>query len=210
MSRNEAIFLIESGPLLEAAKQYVADFSAAQDKIIKFCKDIGARRFVASRIDQRLLGVVFEGEPLEGFKRADRRGVSYPKAKSDWADRMKEACPGIGLTAFQRIQAIWPVPTWANYESESSSGGSCIGDPFMPMYFMFPHEDGPFAVLVPDVPAYLADRKAQGERVTNIPEDYKLEFPGLKRLSDDEWDLICLQDKISRDKAEKAAQEAKG
>lgn len=210
MSKEEAFFLIESGHLLDAAKKFVADYLYAREKIITFCKGIGVDRFVADRLDYSLLGVVFKGEPLEGFKRPDKKGVSYPKVTSDWAARMKDACPGIGLTQTQRIEAIWPVPTWCNYEGENSSGSCCIGDTFMPMYFLFPHEEGPFAVLVPDVPAHLAYRKSLGERVTNIPEDYKLEFPGLKRISEDEWDLICLQDKIARDKAEKAAQEAQG
>ena len=198
---KDALLLIESGLALKLVRESIAEYSRVAREVAALSKELGVQRGTTDITKGVLLGVVFQGEVHADFRKPDRRGVSYPRKGSNWHRRFEEQ-KGYASQA-SVIAAAFGVPLTINYKDVSRSGDSfegsrCIGSPLNECGFLWISKDGPFAMWVPDVEAIVAAEVAQGRTVEEPAASFKLSIDGCRRIRQEEWEIMVLQDKLKK------------
>lgn len=202
---DNAIFMIEGGKALELVKHFVKDVRRVRNATIALSKEAGAERFMISSSSGVLTGVDFGGNAHHpDFKAPDRRGVCFPKKKSEWAERFRKQ---IGHdSASTVISRAFDIPLSLSYgKEEPLEGWRHIGYPLDECGFLYASEKGPFAMYVVDVPAEVAALKKQGYKVGEPAASFKMEFDGCRRIEKEEWDILVAQHKLAQRRAEAVA-----
>lgn len=204
MTRRDLYFAVEGGRTLKLARKHVAERAAVEEVNRALAKELGAERYVVSVLDGVLCGVVFSGAVHPDFKKPDRRGVSYPKAKTGWRIRLSD------LTGYDRrgygLAKALGVPTTIHYTFEDGRGmgaisrgiGSGVG-------FLYLSEDGPFALYIPDVAHVVADYEARGYTVCDECKNFKPEFDGARQILKEEWELVVARHNLAEAEEKVAA-----
>lgn len=184
-------FLIEGGKALELVKRHIQEVKAAETRAIKLCKEIGAKYWTGDKLTGRLTGVVFApGQtPHPDFLKPGRFGICYPRKKSEWFNRI-QAVKGHPITS-ELISQELGVPVTLHWKNAFMH----LGHPFKQAGFVYPSEDGPYGMYIPDVQSAI---KAARRGLPNEPErSFKPEFEGCKRILRQDWELIVAQHDVA-------------
>lgn len=204
-----AVFMIEGGKALEMVKHHISERLRVQQENRVLAKDLGVTEVCTDNMTGQLRGVVFDGEIHPEFtKPKGRHGISYPKKKTAWHERF--AAQRGHHYAAQWIAEELGVPLWIRYRNERGNGGSSIGNPLNECGFLYLGVDGPYAMWVPDVPAYVAEHLVEGDAVDEPAASFKLEFEGCRRIEREEWEIIVAQHKLAEKKAAALAESEGG
>lgn len=203
MSKN-AIFMIEGGKPLEMIKQHIAERMRVRQEIRELAKELGVEEVHTDRGNGVLRAVVFTGDVHPEFTKPKKDGASYPKKGSIWAKRLAEQKGYRDPSEW--ISSEFGVPLTVSYKTQDGGWGStCIGNFINECGFLYLSEEGPYAMWVPDVPAYVAQYSGDGTIVDEPAASFKMEFKGCRRIEDEEWEILVLQDKLAKKKSERAA-----
>lgn len=207
MESKSVIFAIEGGDALCLVKQHIADRIAAQEAARELAKELGVEHIYTDRFEGKLLGVAFRrGFVHKDFTKPDRKNISYPRKGSEWEKRF------LAQTGYTNpvhlISEFFSIPLSLSYTCEGGGTGfTGVGNPFVECGFLYMSAEGPYAMWVPDVPACVARREADGSRVAEPAKSFKLEIDGCRRIDQEEWDLIAAQYKFDQKKREREKQE---
>lgn len=197
-------FAVESGTTLELAHKHVAEANATAERNAALIEPLGVEKYTVSFFDGFVDGVVFNGAPHKDFKKANKHGVSYPKAKTEWAEKFA-ASKGYDKSGFELAKMLG-VPTVLNYKSKDSDGWTHTSSGFSSgVGFLYLSEDGPFALYVPDIAAQVADYEARGYTIDDACKKFKPEFDGARPILKEEWELVVAQHDLEKAKRRVAA-----
>lgn len=207
MDIKNALFLIESGPALDLVQRHIAERVRVKDEVNVLATELGAERISADRLTGVLLGVVFKDKIHPDFTKPRRvDGASFPKKKTAWAKRFAAQTGHENQT--EAISRLFNIPLSLNYSNgQGSEGVSMIGSPFQECGFLYLGKEGPYAMWVPDVPAYVAeyekkrdclDESKVGYTVEEPAKSFKLEFDGCRRMLNEEWELMVAQHNLNQ------------
>jgi hypothetical protein len=202
--RRDLYFAVESGATLELAHKYVSERLETIKRNAALIEPLGVKKYIQSVTDGTVVGVEFEGKVHPDFKKPNKRGASFPKAKTEW-DAKFSAQTGYDRLGFDLAEALG-VPTGISYTSEGRHGcGALVGYGFSAgVGFLYLSTDGPFALYIPDVAAIVSEYEAEGKTVGDECKHFKPEFEGARPILKEEWDLAVARHKLA--KAEKAVQ----
>lgn len=200
---DNLLFLIEGGKPLELIQQHIAEKERVRQANLEICNELGVTSAYLDRMTGTILGVVFSTtEERDGWKKADRKGVSFPKKGSDWEKRLK-AQVGYADPA-EVIAKEFNIPTSLGYKSTDNdwSGWRMIGLPLRACGFLWASAHGPYAMWIPNVPGEVAKSKAEGFIVEEPANSFKPEIPGCRPMLEEEWELLCAQENLARKRLE--------
>lgn len=196
MTSQSLYFAIDGGTTLELARKHVAERAAVEDVNRALAKELGAEQYTVDFANGAICGVIFKGAPHADFKKADRRGVSSPKQKTEWAKRFADV-RGYDRRGFSLAKALG-VPTDISYNNETTRGGSCVSGGFSSgTGLLYCSSSGPFALYIPDVAAVVADYEARGYTVCDECKFFKPEFDGARQILKEEWELVVARHKLA-------------
>jgi hypothetical protein len=200
MSKN-VIFMIEGGKALEMVKQHIAERRRAAEEVALLAQELGIKEGMTNRTNGILTGVIFTEVVHPDFTKPKKRnGASYPKKGTEWAKRF-------AAQHGYRDPACWiaeefRIPTTIKYSKPGAGFGSYrIGSLLTECGFLFLSDEGPYAMWVPDVPAYVAQYSEDEWSVDEPAASFKLEFDGCRRIEDEEWKILVLQRKLAQKQA---------
>lgn len=202
MNRNP-IFLIESGPALALIKEHIQARELHRNVVIGMQKDLGEdnlRGVTTHRTNGRVLGFSFKSVP-KGWSKPNSLGTSRPKNNTHWTQRLAED-KGYPDPA-QVISEAFRIPLSIRYKTDDGEGQHCIGSMPAECGWLYLGPRGPFAMWVPDVPAYVKEHVDNGRTVTGPAAKFKLKFPGCRHILDEEWELMVAQDNLKQAKRKK-------
>lgn len=201
---NYLYFAVDGGKALELAKKHVAEHAATIERNVETVKPLNVDRYVVSVLDGTVCGVEFNGALHKDFKKPDRRGVSYPKKGTEWAEKFA-AVKGYDKRGFELAKELG-FPTTLYYKSDDCNGmtgttsgiNSGVG-------LLWISEDGPFALYVADISERVAYYESQGYTVDDACKHFKPKFDGARPILKEEWDLVVAQHELeeAKRKAEK-------
>lgn len=197
---KSAIYMIESGKALALVKHHIEETLRVADEARALAKAAGADRFRMS-FEGRVFGVDFKGDIPAGFTKPGRFG-SRPKKGTEWAKRFADQ-KGMKMDSVV-IADAFEIPLSISYEIDGGWGSTCIGNPFRECGFLYLSVDGPYAMWVPDVEAYVADFESRGKTVTGAAKSYRAKFDGCRRIEHEEWDILVAQHQLDKKRAAKA------
>jgi hypothetical protein len=197
---KDAIFLITGGPALKLIKKHIADRQALTKRIIAMQKDLGEDNLngvTTDRTNGRVFGFSFKKIPA-GWTQSNSNGTSRPKLGTEWAKRLaaEKGYPH----AEQVIAKGLGIPLQLHVKDKDGEGWRHIGRMLSACGWLYLSSRGPYAMWVPDVPAYVKKAKAAGHRVLAPASTFKLEFEGCKRILDEEWELMVAQHNLKKAK----------
>lgn len=191
-----ALFMIEGGKPLEMIKQHIEDRANAWNEVCKLAKELGVFDVKTDKTNGVLRAVTFSRESHPEFTKPKvRGGACYPKKGTSWETRFK-AQMGYEDPA-RSISEMFGVPLQISYKGNGCEGSACIGNPLNECGFLYLGKEGPYAMWVPDVPAYVAQHVGNGYTVEEPAASYKLEFDGCRRVEQEEWEILVLQNKLA-------------
>lgn len=206
MKIHNLYFLVESGKAREIAEKHIQQLIDVRNSNIEYLNQFpNCIRLVEDNFNKQLCGLVFEGEIPKGFRKPNRRGISFPKKGSKWEKEMK-ALPKCDRVS-EIIRKAFNIPISMDYESSNGTtvGGMMIGHPFLPCGVFFNDAlSGDMAIYIPDVQKYVAKEKATGAKVKEPANSYIPIIDGARQITEDEWELLCLQRKVANQKSEVA------
>jgi hypothetical protein len=201
--RRHLYFLVEGGTTLELAHKHVAARTETLKRNAALIEPLGVQKYVQSSIDGTVVGVEFPGAVHPDFKKPNKRGASFPKAKTEWAAKLANQT-GYDRRGFDLAKALG-VPTSISYTYEGGHGSSAIeGYGFESgVGFLYLSSTGPFALYIPNIAAKVARYEADGYAVGDECKNYKPQFDGARPILEEEWDLLVARKKLAD--AERAA-----
>ena len=193
------ILLIEGGRALEMVQEHIAEATRVRKQNQEIAKELGVEEIWTDKANGKFSGAVFKGEIHPEFTKPKRHDKpSYPKKGSAWDKRIKAL---IGYRCQEEwISEEFKIPISLSYSRGGKwCGFTHIGMPLMACGFLYIGKDGPYAMWVPDVPAYVSevDTSWRGE-VDEPARSFKFDIPGTRPISRDEWDLMALQYKVAK------------
>lgn len=201
---TDLYFAVEGGKTMDLAREYVAERSAVEKNNRALAKELGADQYVISLMDGVLSGVVFVDKHHPDFKRADRKGLCFPKKGSGWATRMA-ATKGYDKRGYKLADALG-VPTTVNYTTEGGYGSSVISRGWSSgVGFLYLSENGPFALYIPDIAEVVARHEALGHTVCDECKNFHPIFDGARPILKEEWELVIAQYELEEAKKRIAA-----
>lgn len=202
---NELYFLVEGGKIKSVFDRWFSEYMAAREAAFSLLKEIGATGGTEN-FNGRLSGVKFpEGKVHPQFKRPIR-GISYPKANSEFAKRISDL-PGYDYGC-NRVAAELGIPGGYTAEKAGDKGtmGGGFGNPFIVCGFLFiNHPVGPVAFWCADIPGKIAELERSGYVITSAAKTWTPEFDGARPILKEEWDLIVAQHRLTKRKSESDA-----
>lgn len=203
---QNAIYLIESGPMLDMVKAYILEVIRVKGEVKDLALKLGVTN-IRTRIDDGVLsGVQFPEEKHPEFTRPDRRGISRPRPGTEWAKLWRNQ-QGHASSA-TLIRNALNIPGGVAYKTKDGEGWDHIGNPLSECGFLYLSKDGPYGMWVPDVPAYVADYQKRGYTVEEPAFSFKMEFEGCRRIESEEWDIMVLECDLEEKKAKRRREEA--
>lgn len=201
---TDLYFSVEGGRTLELARAYVAEHAAVEERNRAMAREIGAERYVVSIMDGVLSGVEFSGNQHPDFKRPNRRGICFPKKKSEWEARLLSQV-GYDRRGYRLAKSLG-VPTSIDYTTDGGRGSSSISRGFgSGVGFLYLTEDGPFALYMPDISEVVARHESDGHTVSAECKNFKPEFEGARPILKEEWELMVAQHEFDEAKKRIAA-----
>lgn len=194
---NNLYFLIEGGKALELVKGHIEERIRVKKGVSALAKELGVEYIWTHRETGNLLSVRFKGERHPEFTLPKRDGSSWPKKGTEWAKKFAE-CPK-HKSASDLIKEVMGIPTWLRFINESGAfvGGTSAGHPITPCFFLYPHQDGPYVMVIPNVPGEVAVAQADGHVIEEPAASFVAEFEGCRRIEEEEWDAILAQHKLA-------------
>lgn len=190
--------------MLKLAHQHIADRAAQRERNLSLIEPLDVDEYCVSILDGCAIAVRFNGEAHSDFKKADRKGWSFPKKGTEWKKRFDEN-PGHDARCYDLARSLG-VPTTLQYRNDTSNGMSSIARGFNSgVGFLWLSEAGPFALYVPDVAAKVARYEADGYIVDEACKNFKPEFDGARPILKEEWELTVAQHRLAEAKTEVAS-----
>lgn len=85
---KDALYMIEGEPALSLVKTHIAEVQRVRAEVRALANLYGAEQITTDRMTGVLRGVVFKrNEHHADFKKPDRRGVCWPKRKTEASDK---------------------------------------------------------------------------------------------------------------------------
>ncbi|MDQ7981915.1 hypothetical protein QYH69_32345 [Paraburkholderia sp. SARCC-3016] len=200
------IFMIEGGKALELVKHHIEERQRVIRERNALARELGAEDIYVSNMDGVLLGVRFKGDLHPDFKKPDRKGISFPKARTAWKDRF-DAQKGYARPT-SVIADAFDIPLSIEYAYKDGSGWQSIGNPFNECGFLYPSPNGPYAMWLPDVPTAVAEAEARGQTINEPAKSFKPKFEGCRRIEQEEWDIVVAQHKLAKKRPDLATEPA--
>lgn len=216
-----ALYMIESGPLLQMVKDHMREIRRVNTENIALLAPLGVSRVVLSREDGTVLGVFFEGRrgpPSSEWVKLDRNGASRPRRGSEWAKKFAEQR---GFKSAERIiEEALKIPHTLAYKgrkgsvNEGNEGSRVLGPMFESAGFLSLGSKGPVAFWMPDVQAEVAKSEADGWSVLGAAKKFNMDIPGCRRTIPEEWELLVAKQNLAEARktianSEKASKAAK-
>lgn len=207
---NNLLFMIEGGPMLPLVRQHIAErqrvHEANRQLLEPLRKEYGVERASMDRENGTLLAVVFPNKVHPDFtKPSGRSHTSHPKKNTEWASKFA-AQKGYESES-HTISSTLNIPLFIEYSDKGGKGSRVIGGFFNECGFLYLGEEGPYAMWIPDVQAEVAADVKRGYTVQEPAASFKPEFPGCRRIEDEEWDILVAQHKLAEKKAKSASPE---
>lgn len=198
------ILMIEGGKALDLVKTHIAARGECEKANREICRELGVDQYTADPLNGQLRGVVFKGKKHPDFKVPNRKGISYPKKGTEWEKRLN-AQAGHPDQSWA-IQQQLGVPCTIESQKGTSRGWSHIGNPLAECGFLFLGADGPYAMWIPNIPAEVAAKEAEGYTVTGAAKQFNPEsLDGCRLIDQEEWDLLVAQYKLERKRKQNTA-----
>ena len=196
MSEN-AYYLVKDGPVLDLLLAHMAERDRVRLEAQTLIKELGTDEGRCSGFDGRLTSIVWPpGKVPEGWTKPHRKtGASRPKVGTEMGKRFA-ALKGWRSPA-DVLSQLLSLPLSLSYKGPTGTGWSAIGSMCNECGFLWMSREGPYAIWVPDVPAAVAKREAEGYTVDEPAKSFKMEFPGCTRILHEEWKVMVLQREIS-------------
>lgn len=207
---DNLLFMIEGGPMLPLVRQHIADVTRVREAnkqlLEPLHKEYGVERASVDPEKGTVLAVVFPNKVHPDFtKPSGRSRTSSPKKNTEWASKF--AAQEGHESASSTISTTLNVPLFIEYSGKGGRGSRVIGGFFNECGFLYLGEDGPYAMWIPDVQKEVAADVARGYTVAEPAASFKPEFPGCRRIEDEEWDILVAQHKLAEKKAKNASAE---
>lgn len=202
MSVN-AMFIIEGSPFIDAVREHIAECRRVQQEVKALADELGVKEARTNVWTGVLTAVRFPGPVHPDFTKPDRKfSCSWPRKRTAWAERFAAQRGREPQT--KRIQKIWPVPTTINYDvgREGGWGRQCIGNLLTECGFLWLSREGPYAMWVPDVEYEVARIEREFGQVEEPVRSFRLAFDGLRRIHQEEWDILVLQHQLAQKNAQ--------
>lgn len=187
-------YLIEGpGKAMDLITKWLKERDLVLDRTVELAKEVGAQYITQDEETGVLTGVVFPDRAAPvGWTKPDKRGVSRPKAGSEWHARFKAQ---VGHTkASPLIKEAFGVPTtMICRDAEGRERRMEIGNWFHPCGFATLGAQPPYLLLLPNVAYYVAKAEAQGYIVPPEVKAFKPEFEGCRPISEEDWELLELR-----------------
>lgn len=194
MECKSIVFLVESGKPLEMVKQHIAEYRRVAREASHLATELGISKYQRDRDTGVMTGAYFEATVHPDFKKPNRRGVSYPKRGSQWERRLSEQ---VGYeNPAHLIAEAFGIALSLQTRRGDEQGWRAIGSPLSECGFLWITREGPYGIWAPDVEAEVAMSMADGWTVTNVPTNYKVEIPGARRITREEWDYLVAKHKL--------------
>lgn len=201
----QQLYLVESEELQAFCASLVQEklrVRAAAVELIRSIKEQTGqevRRGTFSKESGVLTGVLFpRGQPSD-WKKPWRNGCSAPKLTSPWHKRLGMQ---VGHESFEKsIGEKLGVPTSVSYKTKGGEGMRMIGVPFHACGLAHFSEHGPFVIWTPDVDAILGHMRANGEEPDEEFVKFDSNVPGTRKLSRAEYDLMCAEHEVAKERA---------
>ena len=184
------IYLIKSGVMLEAVKQYIEDDKQCKIAYSKFAESKGSTRYFHN--SSKVYGLEMR-DHLDGWTKPSRKsGESHPKKGSPDLELI-QALPKMP-NKVDIIKKITGVPLSISHKSEISSGHSCIGSPLNECGFLYISRHDLHAFWTPDLKKELS--RYEGSEITNGADKWSMDIEGVEAISESKWDLLVAQCKV--------------
>ncbi|WP_313080566.1 hypothetical protein [Pulveribacter sp.] len=195
---DKLIYLIESGPALQAVKDHISERKRVQSEVRALAECYGVEQGSICRSTGVLLGVQFKPRHAHPDFCKPKKGISYPKKGTEAETAFKQQ-KGYE-SASETISELFCVPLWLNWtHPDGSSGGCCVAFPLTECGFLYLSESGPYAMWIPDVPGAIARMEAEGKRVE---QTFNPDLPGCRQLMREEWDFMVAQHQLDKKRRE--------
>lgn len=210
MKTDTLYFLVESGKAREVTEKYIKQYICVMDANHEYIRQFpDVTQYSHNNCSGRINGVIFPNEIPKGFLKADKRGVSYPRSNSKWAKEIAELpkCQDANLLIAHEFSIPLDIK-WKNNQGGYGSGS--IGNILYACGVMFNDGlDGDIAIWIPDVPKYVERYKnssfyAAGGivEVEEPANSFVPNIEGARQISKKEWELLCLQREVAKEKSE--------
>ena len=182
-----AIFLVEGGKALELVKAHLEEVLRVRKQSQDLVREMdGVTTVWTDKTNGIVKAVEFPGERHPDFKKPTENTGSKPKKGTQWAQKFA-AQVGYKNPA-DIIMEAFRIPGVLQYSGKRGGKGSCLaGIPGQEAEFLYLGENGPFAMVLPDIEAQVAQRVAEGETVEEPARSFKMSFEGCRRVSDEQW-----------------------
>ena len=207
---DSLLFMIEGSPMLPLVRQHIAEVlrvrEANKQLLDPLHKEYGVERVSVDRENGTVLAVMFPKKVHPDFtKPSGRNRTSHPKKGTEWASKFAAQQGHEGASHI--ISSTLNIPLSIEYSDADGKGSRIIGGFFDECGFLYLSEEGPYAMWIPDVQAEVADDVKRGYTVEEPAASFKPEFPGCKRIEQEEWDILVAQHKLAEKKAKVAEPE---
>jgi hypothetical protein len=199
MSRQDAIYIIESGKALDLVKHRIAHSLRIRLEVIALLKSIGCENnkvWTNSQTGVLTCISAKRGSQPEGFTVPDSKGRTWPKKGTELAKRFAEQ-KGHPLSESNEISSAFNVPLSLEYKLiDGSKGWRRIGYPLSECGYLYLSAKGPYALWIPDIKKAIAECKARGETVIGDAKKFDMQIEGCRRIESEEWEIMVLQHKL--------------
>jgi hypothetical protein len=202
---SDRYYLIESGPTLDLIKEFIASRNKVLDANLKAAQELGVKRIRTDPQFGSMVGAVFDGERHPDFKVPNKNGVCHPKLKTAWDLKLK-ALPRHESVSML-IATHLNIPLSLRYGKDSKDNETCwrrIGSPLTECGFLWAHENGPYAMWMPDVKSEIKQIEKEGYVVSEEDKAFTGEFEGCRRIYQEQWAEIIHEFDASAKKASAA------
>lgn len=198
---EQLYFLIEGpGKAMDLINEFIEERAAAIDRCHALVKEISGGKAKYTRNEERgtVKGIVFPGNPPADWKKPDKRGVSYPKKNSPWAQRLKDQEPH--RDASSMIKEAFGIPTqMLCTKPDGSKSWREIGHWFRPCQFAYTAGEPPlYLMVIPNHAFYIAQAESEGWKVPDEVKAFKPVFEGCRQITRADWDILVMQRRQAR------------
>lgn len=195
---KEALYMIEGEPALSLVKAHIAEVQRVRAEVRALAALYGADQITTDGIHGVLRGVVFKrNEHHADFTKPDKRGVCWPKRKTEAAEKFAAQ---VGYAHPEAtISKAFSVPISLCHKGPDYEGWTHIGSMLNACRFLYFGPEGPYALLIPDVAAHIAYYEARGE---TVEETFDMNLPGCRRILHEEWEVMVAQHNLEKKRQE--------
>lgn len=189
-------YIIEGGPVLEAAVKHRTDHITAMNAIAAYVRSVDGSTGYLMGFNS-LLSIRFKGRRPEGFKTPNKNGGCQPYKKSDY-NKQFDDLPKTPSTKL--VSELLGCPCELRYEHDSGKGVRRIGNMFNPIQVCWYAEHGPLLLITPDVPKHIELLKIYDPSavLTNKEDEWLIDEKHFREILIEEWDFMAAKHKASK------------